>query len=167
MFRMKRKIFRRAGSPPEKSSLPEADCLNCRLPVCGQRPIIRFCFLNSLRQSSNGRAPKDQEVPESQFPAPSVEEIKAAVCAAYGTKKEELYGLNPGIRNEPRDVSVYLVRTLCGETLPAIAGLTGIKTYSTVSSTLGGVIKQLAEDSAFRKKVERLKNGLTQSQRQI
>jgi putative transposase len=109
---------------------------------------------------------KDREVPEAKGLAPSVREIKAAVSAASGAKEEEFFNSARGITNEPRNVAVYLVRTLRGDTLPEIAVNFGIRTYSTVSSTIARVKSQLAEDPAFRKRVDQIKESLTKSHRE-
>jgi REP element-mobilizing transposase RayT len=47
----------------------------------------------------------DQEVPESKFLAPSVKEIKTAVCVAYGSKEKGLYRSSRGVKNERNDLS--------------------------------------------------------------
>jgi len=107
------------------------------------------------------------EVPDSRFLAPSAPEVTAAVCEAYGIREEELHWTRRGFTNEPRNVAVYLLRTLCGKTLPEIGALFSIRNYSTVSSILARVNKQLAVDDDFKSRLESLKDRFLKSQRQI
>jgi putative transposase len=69
------------------------------------------------------------DVPESRFLAPLAEDILNAVCNEYGIPEEELYTSKRGTTNEPRSVAIFLLRSLRGETLPAIAERFGIRTF--------------------------------------
>lgn len=109
---------------------------------------------------------KNSEVPEAKVLAPTAQEIKLAVCAAYGIGEKELLTSRRGNTNEPRNVAIYLTRTLRGENLQEIAGMYGIATYSTVSSTLGRVQQQLDQDSDFKKRLQELTSSLNMNKGQ-
>ena len=51
-----------------------------------------------------------KEVPESKSLAPSVEEIRSAVCKFYGIDEKELLGSKRSVSNEPRKIAIYLAR---------------------------------------------------------
>lgn len=55
---------------------------------------------------------RHEEVPESRLLAPDVERIKETVCKAYGVDKTHLFVMRRGISNEPRNVTIYLLRRL-------------------------------------------------------
>jgi len=101
------------------------------------------------------------EVPEAKMLSPiSIESIKVVVSAYYGVKEADLYVVRRGVTNEPRNVAVYLARTLRGESLQEIAKQFQIKTYSTAGSVVGCVKARLQEDGAFARRLARIREML-------
>jgi REP element-mobilizing transposase RayT len=113
------------------------------------------------------QAKTNREVPTARHLAPSDREIVTAVLTAYEAEEATLSVSRRGATNEPRDVTMYLLRTLCGQPLQQIAELLSVRTYSTVSTTLTRVEKRLAQDEEFRKRVESVRALLKKSQREI
>jgi len=111
-------------------------------------------------------AKTNREVPTARHLAPTVREILDAVLSAYAAEEATLSASRRGATNEPRDVAVYLLRTLCGQPLQQIAQSLSVRTYSTVSTTLTRVEKRLAEDAEFKKQVEHVRALLKKSQRE-
>ncbi len=111
-------------------------------------------------------AKTNREVPTARHLAPTVREILDAVLSAYAAEEATLSASRRGATNEPRDVVMYLLRTLCGQPLLQIAELLSVRTYSTVSTTLTRVEKRLAQDKEFRKRVESVRALLNKSQRE-
>ena len=68
--------------------------------------------------------------------APDVEKIERAICDAYGVDESSLLSSRRGRLNEPRNVVVFLVRRLRGEKLEEIGRQLGIAKYSSVSSAI-------------------------------
>jgi REP element-mobilizing transposase RayT len=107
---------------------------------------------------------KNYEIPESKRLAPTSETILSAVCDHYGVSFKELLITRRGIFNEPRNIAVYLLRHIRGESLNTIGELFNIKAYSTVS----GIINRMAElkkhDGNINKQIERIQKNVTKGQ---
>lgn len=111
-------------------------------------------------------AKTNREVPSARHLAPTVREVLDAVLSAYEVEEAILSVSRRGATNEPRDVTMHLLRTLCGQPLRQIAQSLSVRTYSTVSTTLTRVEKRLAQDEAFKKRVEHVRALLKKSQRE-
>jgi hypothetical protein len=64
---------------------------------------------------------KDKEVPASKELAPDLETIISEVSRYYETKPATLRSVRRGIENEPRDVALYLIRSMRAEPLIRVA----------------------------------------------
>ena len=62
-----------------------------------------------------GRIHKD--VPQSRILAPDRRTIINAVCSSHKANEKDIAAVRRGVQNEPRDVAIYLLRTVCGEPL--------------------------------------------------
>jgi putative transposase len=89
---------------------------------------------------------RSYEVPESKSLAPASDRIISTVCKHYGVSFNQLLGTRRGISNEPRNIAVYLLRQIRGETLYNIGEQFNIKAYSTVSSIIRRVSRLRKED---------------------
>lgn len=103
---------------------------------------------------------KSYEVPESKTLAPEPETIITAVCEQYGVSFENLHSSKRGVFNEPRNVAVYLLRHMRGESLNGIGDLFGIKAYSTVSSIIRRVSKLKATDKGIKNRIFTIQNSI-------
>ena len=106
------------------------------------------------------------EVPESRSLAPDVQRIKEVVCRSYNVEKEALTVTRRGIANEPRNVAIYLMRHVRGDSLDEIGREFGLATYSSVSSVVERIKAVIAKDRKLRQRVEELKKEITMSQEQ-
>ena len=81
------------------------------------------------------------EVPKSRQLAPvSMDAIKKAVFEAYGVTEDALAASARGVANDPRDIAIYLARTLKGDSLEQIGDHFDIeKKYSTVGNAIARV----------------------------
>jgi chromosomal replication initiation ATPase DnaA len=68
--------------------------------------------------------------------------------------------------NEPRNVAIYLMRHLRCDSLKEIGKAFEIEKYSTVSSIVERVKKEIRKNSNFKKRIEKLIAKLGKSQRQ-
>ncbi|MEA3224254.1 MAG: transposase [Thermodesulfobacteriota bacterium] len=107
-----------------------------------------------------------EEVPESRYLAPDVETIKAEVCRLYKVDGLDLYISRRGYFNEPRNIAIYLTRHLKCDSLKEIGHSFEIGKYSTVSSVIERVKKEIRKDKNFKKRVDELTSKLSKSQRQ-
>ncbi|MGD9217575.1 MAG: helix-turn-helix domain-containing protein [Desulfobacteraceae bacterium] len=74
------------------------------------------------------------EVPESKRLAPDTNDIIAAVCDIYSIDKAQLYSAKRGAINEARNMAIYMLRYIRGDSLTTIGKVFDIQSYSTVSS---------------------------------
>ncbi|MFZ0451451.1 MAG: transposase [Desulfatiglandaceae bacterium] len=101
-----------------------------------------------------------KEVPASKGLAPDNETILGALERFYGQNPEALTAVRRGRVNEPRDIAVYLIRTLRAEPLESIGAVFNLNRYSSVSSVIYRVKSRMQKDVKFRKRVEEIKNSL-------
>ena len=106
------------------------------------------------------------EVPESKTLAPDVKKIKGEVCRLYNVNEEDLLVSKRGMRNEPRNVAIYLTKKLTGNSLEEIGREFGMNNYSSVSTVIERTQKKAGIERSFRKRIEKLKVGLKVSQEQ-
>jgi REP-associated tyrosine transposase len=91
----------------------------------------------------------DKDVPQSKTLAPDGRTIIKAVCDFYDTDEKAVSNVRRGVQNEPRDVAIYLLRTVCGEPLLRIGHEFGMTQYSSVSSAVNRINKKRQNDSRF------------------
>lgn len=80
---------------------------------------------------------------------PSCKDIVSAVAKQFKVTEDSIYkaARGPGSKNVPRWVAMYLCQELSASTLQAIAKLFKLKRYGTVSTTVGKLKKEFAEDA--------------------
>jgi putative transposase len=106
---------------------------------------------------------KHIEVPESQLLSPEPDKIMAVVCAKYKVSISDLRISIRGQLNEARNVAMYLMRHLRGDTLSSICKEFGLKKDSSAGSIVARVKKQTIKDKQFRNKVEKIKKSIIMS----
>jgi len=112
-------------------------------------------------------AKRHDEIPQSRRLAPDAEKIRKAICKAYGIKESSLFSSRRGVLNEPRNVAIFLVRHLRGEKLEEIGRQFGISKYSSVSSVIEKMKKDMSMHRKLRVRVKNIENTLYNSQQQI
>jgi len=100
------------------------------------------------------------QVPESVQLAPDLEQIKRAVCRYYGVEEQEILTGQRGKNNEPRNVAIYLSRTLRNDTLLVIGNAFGMTGYSPAGGAIERIKKRLAEDRSLCERVEQIRAAL-------
>lgn len=123
-------------------------------------------FINSVKETFFHKKRHD-EIPESRRLAPEAEKIKDAICNAYGIEESSLLSSRRGVLNEPRNVAIFLVRRLRGEKLEEIGRRFGISKYSSVSSAIEKMKREMSMDRKLRMRVKNIENRLLNSQQQI
>lgn len=98
-----------------------------------------------------------EQVPDSEQLAPDLEKIKAIVCQYYAVGVDSLMLSKRGVVNEPRNVAVYLTRLLRRDGLLVIGSAFGMRGYSSVSSVIERVSKQLETDRAFCRRISEIR----------
>ena len=120
----------------------------------GKWAISKF-FENSIHK----------DVPQSKHLAPDRSTIINAVCCFYKTDEKNITAVRRGVQNEPRDVAIYLLRTMCGKPLVQIGQEFGMTQHSSVSSAVGRIKTKKQNDSRFNNRlkevVESVKKGQT------
>ncbi len=86
--------------------------------------------------------------------------LRKTVCDTvvnlYEITIDDLYRSRRGYFNEPRNVAIYLMRRLRGDTLKAVGEVVGITKNSTVSSIVDRVKCEMSRDKGIRLRVEKL-----------
>jgi len=108
----------------------------------------------------------DMEVPQSSELAPDGDQIIRSVACFYGLSPEDLIHSRRGHLNEPRNVAIYLVRKLRGDTLKKTGNYFGMENYSSVSSVVERMKVLVAEEAIIRERVEKLLRVIFKSQEQ-
>jgi len=110
---------------------------------------------------------RHDEIPESRRLAPDAEKIKKVICRAYGIEESSLLSSRRGVLNEPRNVAIFLVRRLRGEKLEEIGRQFGISKYSSVSSVIEKMKRDIWADRKLRARVKSIEKTLYNGQQQI
>ena len=100
------------------------------------------------------------EIPESRRLAPGPEKIKKAICKAYGIEENLLLSSRRGVLNEPRNVAIFLFRRLLGEKLEEIGRQFGIAKYSSVSSAIEKMKRDISADRRLKARVKNIEKIL-------
>lgn len=104
---------------------------------------------------------KSYEVPESKKISPESDTIIKAVCEHYGVPFNVLLETRRGQFNEPRNIAVYLLRQIRGDSLLEIGELFGIRAYSTVSSIIRRIAKMERTEKKIRDQITKLRRDIT------
>ena len=105
-----------------------------------------------------------EEVPEAKILAPDPARILDAVVNLYEITIDELCSSRRGYFNEPRNVTIYLMRRLRSDTLKAAGEVVRINKNSTVSSIIDRVKYEMRRDKGIRLRVEKLIKILSNGQ---
>ena len=97
------------------------------------------------------------EVPESKQLAPDTNAILKAVCDVYAIDQTQLRAARRGSINEARNMAIYLLRHLRGDSLSGIGKVFGIASYSTVSSIIDRFKVRMRSERKLMRRVEGVK----------
>lgn len=98
-----------------------------------------------------------EQIPDSEQLAPEAERIRTGVCQYYGVGSVSLMRSRRGVSNEPRNVAIYMTRLLRKDGLLTISSSFGMRGYSSASSVIERVSKQLSADKEFRRRISEIK----------
>ena len=98
----------------------------------------------------------DHNISQARTLAPSITEIKNIVCEYYQIDEQEINLSRRGKGNLPRDVAMYLMRSVSGEALLCIGEAMGIKNYSSVSSAVHRIKNKLSKDKQLEKDIRQM-----------
>ena len=82
----------------------------------------------------------------------------------YEARPAALTGVRRGIENEPRDVAIYLIRSMRSDPLMKIGVQFGLNQYSSVSSVVLRVKTKLLKDRKFKKRLALIENNILKGQ---
>jgi REP element-mobilizing transposase RayT len=104
------------------------------------------------------------EIPETKTLLPPIADIKETVANSYHVPSEALLTSRRGIVNEPRNIALYLARRCTGKKLEEIGREFNIDNYSTVSSAICSVRRQLKSNRPLQKRVDQIRNKMNKGQ---
>jgi chromosomal replication initiation ATPase DnaA len=103
---------------------------------------------------------RDAQAPESAELAPDLDAIKKEACSYYRVEPSKLLKSRRGSFNEPRSMAMYLARILRKDSLMDIGAEFGLSGYSSVSSVLQGIGKQMLKNRRLQERYNILKKAL-------
>jgi len=106
----------------------------------------------------------DKEVPTSKQLAPDLDTIISEVSRYYEIRPTTLKAVRRGIENEPRDVTMYLIRSMRAEPLMRVGAGFGLNRYSSVSSAVMRVKTKLQKDRKFKDRLEHIESNILKGQ---
>jgi putative transposase len=106
----------------------------------------------------------DKEIPALKVLAPDTERIISEVNRHYEASSIELTAVRRGIENEPRDVAIYLIRSMRSDPLMRIGARFGLTQYSSVSSVVLRVKTKLQKDKGFKERLAYVESEILKSQ---
>ena len=121
-------------------------------------------FKDAIRERFSGLANRP-EIPESRILAPEAETVISCICEHYMISREVMLVSKRGTENLPRDIAIYLVRQLCGKTLPDVGRDFGITNYSSVSSVVQRIGVRYRQNKILKKEIEIVMNKINKSQK--
>jgi len=107
---------------------------------------------------------KDKEVPASKELAPDLDTIISEVSRYYKVRPTKLKAVRRGIESEPRDVAMYLIRSMRAEPLIRVGEKFGLNQYSSVSSAVTRVKAKLQKDRKFKDRLEHIESNILKGQ---
>ena len=107
---------------------------------------------------------KDKEVPASKELAPDLDTIISEVSRYYKIRPTKLKAVRRGMENEPRDVAIYLIRSMRSEPLMRVGANFGLNQYSSVSSAVTRVKAKLQKDRKFKDRLEHIESNILKGQ---
>jgi chromosomal replication initiation ATPase DnaA len=119
-------------------------------------------FINTVKERFF-KQKRHIEVPESRRLTPEINDIINAVCAFYGIEKAQLRAAKRGTINEERDMAIYLLRYLRGDSLSSIGKVFDIQSYSTVGSVIERFKVRMQSERKLLRKVKEIRK-VTMSQ---
>ncbi len=72
-----------------------------------------------------------------------------------------------GTENEPRNIAIYLMRSLRGEPLLKIGSEFKLNKHSSVSSVIERIKQKLQKNKKFKKRIEKINTILIKGQEEI
>ena len=109
---------------------------------------------------------RDEDVPEARQLIPEQAKIIGAVCRYYGIDGSELFKSQRGVFNEPKNVSIYLMRRLRRDRLKQIGEQFQMEKYSSVSSVIERMKKELNKDRKLKTRMRQISELVLKSQEQ-
>lgn len=107
---------------------------------------------------------KDKAIPASKELAPDPDAIISVVCRYFKAKPADLRNVRRGVTNEPRDVAMYLMRSMRADSLMSIGENFGLNQYSSVSSAVMRVKVKMNKSSKLKNRLERIERDILKGQ---
>jgi chromosomal replication initiation ATPase DnaA len=106
----------------------------------------------------------DHNIPQSKNLAPSKHEIINMVCTYYRVDEQEIHILRRGKESLPRDVAMYLMRSIGGERLLGIGEVMGLRSYSSVSTAVNRIKKKLPTNKKLEEDIRIIREMIIRGQ---
>lgn len=131
----------------------------------GVAVLGKEAFISWLKETFSEKK-RHGEIPESRLFLPDVKTIKESVCVIYDVNENQLLKSKRGTSNVPRNIAIYLARYLRGDSLKDIGREFGIDNYSSVSSIMERMKREISIDPNIKEQVEMAKKRINKSHEQ-
>jgi len=134
--------------------------------ILGRKNLPSILGTEGFRKRVKGKSlakKRHGKIPGSKSLVPDADRIRAEVCKVFGVDRVDLYKSRRGFSNQPRNVAIYLLRTLRGDTLNQIGREFNMNRYSSVSSVVQRMRATISKDRQLRKSIEKLRAQLHMS----
>lgn len=95
---------------------------------------------------------------------PDTDTILSAMARNYRREPKALTGIHRGMLNEPRDVAIYLIRTMRLEPLQHIGTIFHLNRYSSVSSVVDREKIRILKDRKIENRVKKISEDMLKGQ---
>lgn len=126
-----------------------------------EKPLMKAAAFSLMQLAADPLYPEevflqkaDDEVLQPRELAPEPGQIKRAVCQSCRINDTELLVSRRGVFNEPRNVAIYLMRRVRGDSLRQIGEQFQMRKYSSVSSVIERMKVLLSKDRKLRVRVK-------------
>ncbi len=99
--------------------------------------------------------------PAAEPVQPSIHVIIIAVCTSFGIKEEEIKGRRRiQIILHPRQIAMYLIRTILGTSYSQISRAFGLRNHATALHAKRQVARRMEADKFLRDKIETISEAV-------
>jgi len=112
-------------------------------------------FIEKIKDGFNFSV-QDKELSNLQVLSVDEHSVIAAVCSVCHVERDQLFKMQRGVANVPRDLALYVLSAHSAKTLTEIGSIFNIKHYSTVSTAITRVQDSLNQESVVQEMYEKV-----------
>ncbi len=123
-------------------------------------PILGTERFKEWIKAKHWKRQTEKEIPQRRQMAMGMDAYIALLSEVYEIEKEAIVQGKRGLKNESRQIGMYLCREMGGYSHKEIAKTFGLGSYSTVSSVCAVIRERLKKDKALSQRIQTVNNKL-------